>query len=65
MDEWEQLEVRGAVQPSHSSMPLGGLSRPVVVWTIMQIWGRMKGTESKQECRLHWGWGYIWDTGFH
>lgn len=53
--------VRGAVQPTPSSTPLGGLSRPLEVWTRVQIWGRMKGTERKPGvqaalglCMGHW-----------
>lgn len=52
--------VRGAVQSPPSSTPFGGLSRPLEVWTRVQMWGRMR---ENQECRLHWG--YVWDTGFH
>lgn len=55
--------VRGAVQPSPSSTPFGGLSRPLDVWTRVQMWGRMKGTERKPGVQA--AWGYVWDAGFH
>lgn len=36
-------------------MPLGGLSRTLVVWTTVQIWGTMEGTERKPGLTLGLG----------